>query len=106
MLFILSLPFYFIYSFSLLAHLGFRPAVLRAPLPHGGRVLGPAVVSEQREDEGWEEGPRFAAGGGGGGYAAVQANYGHAAAVLVTLYSTRQSTWKFICHRRRKEGSK
>lgn len=59
--------FYFIYSFSLLAHLGFRPAVLRAPLPHGGRVLGPAVVSEQREDEGWEEGPRFAAGGGGGG---------------------------------------
>lgn len=43
---------------------------------------------------------------GAGGYAAVQANYGHAAAVLVTLYSTRQSTWKFICHWRRKEGSK
>lgn len=44
--------------------------------------------------------------GAAGGDAAVQANYGHAAAVLVTLYSTRQSTWKFICHWRRKEGSK
>lgn len=42
----------------------------------------------------------------GGEDAAVQANYGHAAAVLVTLYSTRQSTWKFICQWRRKEGSK